>query len=135
METGGQGKPTRSLLILLLACAAASLFHYVHNAQFLDAYPRMPAWLTPAGVYAAWLGVTAVGLCGYLLFCAGHALSGLALLAVYGALGLDGLGHYTLAPMSAHSAAMNLSILLEVATAAAVLLAVAALTVSRWRSA
>jgi len=120
---------------LLLGCAAASLFHYVHNAEYLDAYPGMPAWLTPARVYGAWLGVTAVGVCGYFAFRAGHALGGLILLAIYGALGLDGLGHYSLAPMSAHSPAMNLSILLEAVTAAALLLAVVALMVRQWRNA
>jgi hypothetical protein len=125
----------RWLPALLLGCAAASLFHYVHNAEFLDAYPRMPAWLTPAGVYGAWLGGTAVGVCGYFMLRAGHARSGLILLAIYGVIGLDGLGHYTLAPMSAHSAAMNLSILLEAAMAVALLLAVAGLMVGRWRSA
>jgi hypothetical protein len=56
-------RPTR-LLTLALAYAAASLFHHVHNAAFLGDYPNMPAWLTPAGVYAAWLGVTAVGIVG-----------------------------------------------------------------------
>ena len=33
------------LPVLLLAYTAASLFHYIHNAEFLDAYPGMPAWL------------------------------------------------------------------------------------------
>ena len=129
--------PLRSywLPALLLAYAAASLFHHVHNAEYLDAYPGMPGWLSPARVYAAWLGVTALGVSGYFVLRAGHALGGLILLAIYGALGLDGLGHYSLAPMSAHSLAMNLSILLEAMTASALLLAVAGLMVSRWRNA
>ena len=43
------------------------------------------------------------------------ALSGIA--GLYAAFGLDGLAHYTLAPMSAHTGMMNFSILLEVAMA------------------
>jgi hypothetical protein len=46
------------------------------------------------------------------------------LLAIYAALGLDSLGHYVLAPLSAHSSMMNTTILLEVGTAALVLLEV-----------
>jgi hypothetical protein len=38
--------------------------------------------------------------------------------AVYAALGLDSLGHYVLAPMSAHTVAMNSTILLDVTAAA-----------------
>jgi len=125
----------RWLSALLLAYAAASLVHYVHNATFLDDYPNMPAWLSPVRVCAAWFAVTGVGLAGYLLFSRGYRLAGLVVLAAYAALGLDGLGHYSLAPFSAHTFGMNLSILLEVAMAVVLLLAVAGLTVSRWRSA
>jgi hypothetical protein len=41
--------------------------------------------------------------------------------APYAALGLDGLLHYTRAPFAEHSAAMNLTILLEAGTAVALL--------------
>jgi len=113
------------LLICLLAYAVASLAHYSHNAEFLDAYPNMPAWLSRAQVYAAWLAVTAIGLVGYLLVRSRYRLPGLIVLAVYGLLGLDGLGHYAVAPLSAHTAAMNLTVWLEVATAVLLLGAVA----------
>jgi hypothetical protein len=101
-------KAAKPLLILLLAYGAASLVHYAHNAEFLADYPNMPAWF----------GVTAIGALGYLLVRRGHQLGGLCVIAVYAALGFDGLGHYRLAPLSAHTAAMNLTIWLEVATAA-----------------
>lgn len=129
-----QQRPVRAdaLFTLLLAYGIASLLHHVHNATFLDEYPNMPAWLTPAGVYAAWFAITLVGLLGYFLTRRGYRLSGLAALAAYGALGLDGLGHYGLAPLSAHTIAMNLTIGLEVATG--VLLAVAALHLMAKRS-
>jgi hypothetical protein len=113
------------LLIFLLAYGAASLFHYAHNAEFLDEYPNMPAWLSRAQVYTAWLGVTAVGLVGYFLVRWRYQLPGLIVLAAYGLLGFDGLGHYAVAPASAHTLTMNLTIWLEVATAVLLLTAVA----------
>jgi len=122
------------LLILLLLYGVASLFHYAHNAEFLGDYPNMPAWLSPALVYGAWLGVTAVGLAGYFLIRRGYQLAGLAVLGVYGALGLDGLGHYTLAPLSAHTFAMNMSIWLEAVTGALLVTTVVGLMLRRLRT-
>ena len=120
------------LLFSLLAYGTASLLHHVHNAEFLIEYPGMPVWLTPAGVYAAWLAVTAVGLAGYLLLRWRHRLAGLVLLGVYGMLGLYGLGHYAVAPCSAHTLTMNLTIGLEVATGI-LLIAVTGLMLRRFR--
>jgi hypothetical protein len=116
---------------VLVAYCAASFLHFSHNAIFLDSYPNMPAWLSPAGVYAAWLAVTAVGVAGYLLLRAGYRWSGLVLLATYGGLGLDSLTHYGLAPIAAHSFAMNMTILLDAATALLVLAAVATMATRR----
>ena len=111
----------RLLLALVLAHAAASLVHFVHNATFLADYPNMPAWISPAGVYGAWLAEAAVGAAGVVLILRGSSI-GLALIAVFAVLGLAGLDHYTLAPMSAHTVAMNATIWLETATAMALLL-------------
>lgn len=111
------------LLAALLACAAATLAHHVHNAEFLRDYPGMPAWLSPRGVYAAWSIATSIGAAGYLLLRRGHALAGYGLLILYGCYGLDGLAHYALASMAAHTLAMNLTIWLEAVAAVAVLLA------------
>ena len=122
------------LLIVLLAYGAASLLHHVHNAEFLHEYPNMPAWISPAGVYAAWLGVTLVGIAGYLLVRRGFRIAGLVVIAAYGALGFYGLAHYGLAPWFAHSATMNLTIGLEAATAALLLVAVAVLLARPQRS-
>lgn len=120
-------KGHRPLLVLVLAYAAASLFHHAHNAAFLNDYPNMPAWLTPAGVYAAWLATTAVGVAGWLLLRRGYRVAGLGVIALYGALGLYGLAHYGVAPLSAHTPAMHVTIGLEVATGALVLIGVARL--------
>jgi hypothetical protein len=131
-----RGAAARWLLPALLAYAAASLFHHVHNATYLSAYPNLPAWLSPAGVYAAWALVTAVGVLGYLLLRLQHARSGLALLGLYGLLGLAGLDHYTRAPLAAHSLMMNLSIGCEVVTAVLLLVVVAgSLAAARRRAA
>ena len=112
------------LLILMVVYGLASLSHFVHNAAFLDDYPNMPPWLSAGRVYAAWFGVAAVGLVGYLLVRRGHALLGLAVIGIYGALGFDGFAHYRLAPLSAHTFTMNLTIWLEAATALVLLIAV-----------
>jgi len=115
----------RALLILFLVYAGASLSHYAHNAEFLADYPNMPAWLSSTKVYAAWLGVTTLGLIGWLFVRGRYRIAGLCVLAVYAALGFDGLGHYSLAPLSAHTPLMNLTIWLEAASAALLLAAVA----------
>lgn len=119
-------RSTHRLLFLLIGLyAAASLIHFVHNAEFLGAYPGLPDSWSPSGVYLAWLAMTAIGGAGALLVYRGRELAGLTLLAVYAVLGLDSLGHYVVAPVSAHTAMMNTTILLEVGAAGLVLIAVA----------
>lgn len=119
------------LLLLCLAYAAASLIHFAHNAEFLAEYPNMPDWLSRAKVYAAWLGLTAVGVAGYLLFHRGYQLLGLLIIAVYAALGFDSLSHYVIAPFTVHSGMMHFTIWLDVATAAVLLIAAAAFAARR----
>ena len=114
----------RTLFVLALVYAVASLIHFTHNAEFIADYPNMPAGWSRGGVYLAWLAMTALGAAGLLLVVRGYRIAGLLVLAVYAALGLDSLGHYVLAPLSAHSAAMNSTILLEVTAAALVLVEV-----------
>src|SRR5687768_9339218 len=117
--------PNRPLLIALLIYCAASLIHFVHNAEFLQQYPGLPSSWSRLGVYAAWLIMTAVGSVGAMLYFKGYRRAGLPILAIYAALGLDSLGHYVLAPLSAHTPAMNVTILMEVSAAALVLCEVA----------
>jgi hypothetical protein len=126
---------TKALTVLLVAYAAASLLHYAHNAEFLAEYPNMPAWLSRTKVYAAWLALSALGSAGYLLFLRGYRLAGLLTLGAYAAAGFDGLGHYGLAPASAHSAEMNATIWLEAGTATLLLIAVTSLLAKRPRRA
>ena len=123
----------RALPILLVLYALASLGHFVHNAEFLADYPNLPVWLTRAQVYVAWLGIQAVGVLGYLLSRTRYQFLGFGVLGVYAAIGLDGLLHYSRAPMSAHTATMNFTIWFEVAAAVLVLCALAGLLGARFR--
>ncbi|MDB6103275.1 MAG: hypothetical protein JWO52_3274 [Gammaproteobacteria bacterium] len=109
------------LLPLMLVYGAASLAHFMHNAAYLRDYPNLPAWLTSTGIVAAWLVVAAVGGLGYLLYSRASRVAGLITISAYAVLGLGGLDHYTVAPVSAHTVAMNLTILLEGVTAAVLL--------------
>jgi hypothetical protein len=105
-----------AIALFIVPYAAASLFHHLHNAEFIADYPNIPGWMTPAAVYAAWLATTLVGVAGCILLLKGKQLAGLALVALYGAAGLYSLAHYALAPAAAHSLAINLGIWLEVVT-------------------
>lgn len=116
---------TRDLRTLLLALTATyfltSLGHFSHNAEFICEYPNLPAWLTRAQVYAVWAAITAVGALGLLLMHRKFMATGLLLVAVYAALGFDGLGHYAVAPLELHPLMANVTILSEVVAAAVLL--------------
>ena len=122
-------KIAKALPVLLLVYGVASLVHFIHNAEFLPDYPGLPATWTRGGVYGAWLGMTAVGILGWLLVRGRYPISGLLLICVYAALGMDSLGHYVVAPIFEHSAMMNATILLEVAAAVVVFVAAVTLVV------
>jgi uncharacterized membrane protein len=114
----------RGLLLLYLA---ASLLHFIHNAEYAQAYPNLPEWVTRSSVYFTWLGITAVGIAGYLCYQFRRFVPGLLLLGIYAAAGLDGLLHYTLAPMKSHTHTMNFTIWFEVVVAAVLLAWIAVL--------
>jgi hypothetical protein len=130
-----KAKRVDALVIALAVYCAASLLHYAHNAEFAGEYPNLPSSLTSTTIYWAWLGVTAIGVAGYFLVWRGYQIAGFAVLAIYAVIGFDGLAHYGLAPISAHSAMMNFTIWLEVATAAVLLAVVAARMTRRLRRA
>jgi hypothetical protein len=109
------------LRILLPLYIAASLLHFSHNAEYLSSYPNLPPWISRANIYYIWLGMTAAGCLGFLLYRKRRSLFGLTLLGLYATAGLGGLLHYTRAPFSAHTATMNVSILFEASIAAALL--------------
>ena len=131
MQTRSSTRIPGYLLALLAIYCAASLLHFVHNAEFVSAYPNLPPWLTRSKVYLAWLAITAVGAAGILFLKAGIRLAGLLLIAGYAALGFAGLDHYWVAPLSAHTLAMNATIGFEVAAAAALFVVTIALLFRR----
>ena len=108
---------------LFLVFFVANLTHFVHNAEYIAFYPGIPSWLTREKVYFAWVAGVSVGLMGLLLARTRLKLLGAALVAAYGALGIDGLAHYTLALCSEHTLATNLTIWFEVLAGMSLLIA------------
>ncbi len=123
----------KPLIFLTAAYFLASLGHFTRNAEFLYEYPNLPEWLTRAKAYLSWVAITSVGGIGFLLVLKGYIRFGLALVAIYAALGFDGLGHYAVAPFAGHSFAANFTIVSEVVAAGALLLGTARLIVARPR--
>jgi hypothetical protein len=117
----------KPLLVLVAVYFTASLAHFSHNAEYIAFYPGMPGWVTREKVYLAWLAVTSLGAVAFVF--AKLALPAVALLflAVYGAFGLDGLAHYTLALCSEHTLLANITIWSEAVTGVVLLLASASL--------
>lgn len=105
----------RLLPWLFTLYAAATLLHFAHNAHYLAHYPNLPASWSGADVYAAWAVLTALGALGFALCTNGPRRVGRALLGLYALSGFGGLLHYTRAPLSHHSAMMNVTIWMEAA--------------------
>ncbi len=91
----------------------------------------MPGWISRAEVFGALAAVISVGIVGYLLYVFHYRVLGLVVIGVYAAFGFDGLAHYGLAAVSAHTSMMNLTIWLEVSTALFLLLFVVCLIMRR----
>lgn len=113
----------RHLGLFALLYFAASLAHFSHNAEYIAFYPNMPKGLTREHVYLVWLAITGLGAIGLVALRLRWTIVGAAFLVAYGALGLDGLGHYWLALCSEHSIVANITIWAEAVTG--VVLAVA----------
>lgn len=122
LRVASQALPA-SVWAILALYFIASLAHFVHNAEYLAEYPNMPPSVTRASVYAVWLGQTAIGALGVVLAVLRRRVAGGVLVGVYGALGLDGLLHYTLALSSEHTFVANLTIWSEASLGLLLLLA------------
>jgi hypothetical protein len=107
---------SKPLWALIGLYTVASLTHFIHNAEYIAFYPNMPVWITSATVYKAWLAIALVGMIGIGFLTSGWSVIGAVFVAAYGALGIDGLGHYSLALCSEHTLAANLTIWFEVLT-------------------
>ncbi len=121
----------RPVLVLAAIYFLASLAHFSHNAEYIAFYPGMPSWLTREHVYLAWLGVTSLGVVAYALAKLSLPSCALVFLAAYGALGLDGLAHYTLALCAQHTLMANITIWSEAITGFVLLVSCAVLFVRR----
>ena len=117
----------KHIQLLVVVFFAANLTHFVHNAEYIAYYPGMPSWLTREKVYLAWVAGASIGLSGLLVYRTKLKVLGLAFVAAYGALGIEGLAHYTLALCSDHTLATNLTIWFEVLAGLSLLLASATL--------
>ena len=106
----------KPLLAVAAAFLTASVAHFIHNAEYIADYPGMPGWLTREGVYGFWLAFASPGVVAILCARLRRPRLALAFLAVYGALGLDALGHYALALCSEHTLAANITIWAEAVT-------------------
>jgi hypothetical protein len=134
MTSSATGRASQALPWLAALYAAASLLHFVHNAEHLAQYPNLPSSWSRIDVYLAWCVVTALGIVAYALYLRGNRPVGLSFLALYAILGFAGLLHYTRAPFAHHSSMMNITICTEVAAAAALLVAALILAAGRDRS-
>lgn len=117
--------------LLLTAYFVASLAHFAHNAEYIAYYPNMPDWITRETVYLAWLAVSGIGAAGLLALRFKLPTVGVVLIAAYGAFGLDGLAHYSLALCSEHTLATNITIWSEAVSGLLLLLA-CAVTATRY---
>jgi hypothetical protein len=113
------------LLALMTLYGAASLLHFVHNAVYIQDYPNLPKWITSLGVFASWCVIAVIGALGYWLYLKVSRAYGLMAIAIYALLGFGGLDHYVLAPIGAHSVAMNATIIAEVSAASMLLIFIA----------
>ena len=134
MRLAPEGTPLPKYFWALFAVySLASLIHFVHNAEFIAIYPNMPQWITRETVYLAWLGIGSLGLAGLLLWRFKWFALGMLCIGAYGAIGIDGLVHYTLALCGEHTLATNATIWFEVITGFALLMA-SGLWLGRWLS-
>jgi hypothetical protein len=113
----------RHILLLSAVDFVASSAHFFHNAAYIAYYPNMPSWITSDTVYLAWCVVTAVGIAGLVASRLRLHAAAAVFIAIYGALGLDGLAHYTLALCSQHTFLTNVTIWSEAISGLCLLLA------------
>jgi hypothetical protein len=98
------------LLLILGLNVLSTAIHYFDNYIAFDDYP-LPAWITPDGVWIAWLILTAFGGLGYWLYRQHRFWLAYFCLGLYSATGLSTPGHYFYAPFNQFSTKMHAMIL------------------------
>jgi hypothetical protein len=77
---------------VLVASIASTAVHYSDNAIALDRYP--PDTVTIPGIVVTWVGLTAIGLLGYVLYRRERFPAAQICLAIYSITGISTLAHY-----------------------------------------
>jgi hypothetical protein len=95
----------------------ASLAHFADNAIHIARYPE-PAWISPGVVLLAWLPIAVIAAAALLR--RGDCIFVL-LTAVFGALLLSGLAHYSYGSPGSMAPSSNATIMFEALTGVAVL--------------
>jgi hypothetical protein len=90
------GRAVRILSWIFAVAVLVSILHYTDNYVNWQDYPQSKSGPNPSqgAVLWGWVGFTAAGLAGYLLFRRRDSDLSLALLAAYSGSGLIGIGHY-----------------------------------------
>jgi membrane-bound acyltransferase YfiQ involved in biofilm formation len=107
----------------------------MHSTVFIDEYANTAGWISAVGVTIAWIGITCILLVCCLLILRDKRYIGLIAVAAFGAFSFDGLGHYSLQPVSAHASIINITVWIEVVTAWIVLLIITGLIVKKYKQA
>jgi hypothetical protein len=107
----------RTLLILGITSTAV---HYTDNAVSIEKYPQ-PSWINEPIIFAVWIGFTAMGIAGYVLYRQGRTWPALALLTIYSYTGLSTPLHYRYGSLSGLSWWQQLFVWTDGLTGAAIL--------------
>jgi hypothetical protein len=85
--------PQTWLLALLIVNAIFTILHYTDNFVSYDKYPQ-PAWITPDGIYLAWIALTIFGIVGYLFYARNAFWTAYLCLGIYSITGISSPAHY-----------------------------------------
>jgi hypothetical protein len=111
----------RILPVLFWTAVVVSIVHYTDNFANYGDYPHGNGPEPSAGVVlSAWFVLTPFGLAGWWLYMHGRIRAGAMLLIVYSTSGLVGIGHYTVAGMTAQPAWRQAHVIADILLGAAV---------------
>jgi hypothetical protein len=81
------------LLSLLIVNAISTILHYTDNFVFYEKYPQ-PTWITPDGIYLAWIVLTILGIFGYVFYARDAFWTAYLCLGIYSITGISSPAHY-----------------------------------------